>query len=131
MTTFRAQVTRDGKYWLIYIPEIGKHTQARNLAEVTPIAQDLIALWLEIPTTSVAIHPEIELPDGVYHHLEWANKYRAEAAQAQTEAAKEYRAAAATLRDAGLTYRDIGQVLDISHQRAAQLLEDTAAVDVA
>lgn len=124
VTTYRAQVSRDGKYWLIYIPEIDKYTQARNLGEVEEIARDLIALWLEVPPVSVAIHPEIELPDGVQHHLEWADKYRAEAAESQAAAAREYRAAATVLKQGGLTVRDIGHVLGVSHQRAQQLVED-------
>lgn len=123
VTTYRAQVSRDGKFWLVYIPEIDKYTQARNLGEVESMARDLIALWLEVEPATIAIHPEVELPAGVYEHLQWAEKYRAEAADSQAQAAKEYRLAAAELKSAGLTVRDIGKALRISHQRAQQLLD--------
>lgn len=123
VTTYRAQVSRDGKYWLVYIPEIDKYTQARNLGEIESMARDLISLWLEVAPETIDIHPEIELPAAVQQHLQWADKYRAEAAQSQAEAAKEYRLAAVELKSAGLTVRDIGKALGVSHQRAQQLVD--------
>lgn len=123
VTTYRANVTRDGKYWLVHVPDIDKYTQARNLAEVEDMARDLIALWLEVPPATIAVHADIELPAVVSQHLQWADKYREEAAEAQASAAREYRAAAAELRAAGLTVRDVGKALGVSHQRAQQLLE--------
>lgn len=122
MTTYQANASRDGKYWLVHIPEINKYTQARNLAEVEPMARDLIALWLEIAPDSFDVTPHVELPVSASHHLELAAKYRREAAEAQAEAAREYRGAALALRAEGLTVRDIGAALGVSFQRAQQLI---------
>lgn len=47
MTVYHAQVSRDGKYWLVHVPEIGKYTQARNLGEVDAMARDLIAIMTD------------------------------------------------------------------------------------
>jgi len=122
MTTYQAKVSRDGRYWLVHIPEIDKYTQARNLAEVEPMARDLISLWLEIEPDTFEIVLQVDLSAEVCHHLDLAMKYRQEAVEAQAEAAREYRAAALTLRAEGLTVRDVGAALGVSFQRAQQLI---------
>lgn len=128
MTTYTAIAKPAGKYWLIRIlgfgssPEDGVPAHARNLAEVEPMARDLIAVWSEVAKDSFRIELVIELPDPVRHHLNLARKYADAAAHAQAVAAAERRAAARKLRALGLTMRDIGAALGISHQRAYQLL---------
>lgn len=122
MTTYTAVATHGERYWLVHIPELDQYTQARNLAEVEPMARDLIALLLETPANSFEIDVRVELPEEVRHHLELARKYSEDAARAQTESARERRAAARELKAIGLTVRDIGVALGISHQRAQQLL---------
>ncbi|MCV6992158.1 hypothetical protein H7I87_18315 [Mycobacterium timonense] len=118
-TAFTAVATRGDRYWLVHIPELDQYTQARNLAEVEPMARDLIALLNEIPDDSFHLDVRIELPEHVRHHLELARKYSEDAARAP---ARERRAAARELKARGLTVRDIGTALGISHQRAQQLL---------
>lgn len=121
-TAFTAVATRGDRYWLVHVPELDQYTQARNLAEVEPMARDLIALLKEIPDDSFQLDVRIELPEHVRHHLELARKYSEDAARAQAESARERRAAARGLKARGLTVRDIGTALGISHQRAQQLL---------
>ncbi|WP_139803397.1 hypothetical protein [Mycobacterium avium] len=121
-TAFTAVATRGDRYWLVHIPELDQYTQARNLAEVEPMARDLIALLKEIPDDSFHLAIRIELPEHVRHHLELARKYSEDAARAQAESARERRVAARELKARGLTVRDIGTALGISHQRAQQLL---------
>jgi predicted RNase H-like HicB family nuclease len=120
--TYRAVVNHGERYWLVYIPEIDRYTQARTLAEVEPIARDLIALWFEVPESSFDIDIQVQLPDGVGHHLQLAAKYTEDAAHAQAAAAAERRAAARAPKAEGLTVRDIGAALGVSHQRAQQLV---------
>lgn len=122
MKTYHANASRDGRFWLVHIPEIGQYTQGRNLAEVEPMARDLIALWLEIPADTVHVEVHVELPKDVRHHLELAAKHAADSAHAQAEAARERRLAARQLKAKGLTVRDIGAALGISYQRAQQLV---------
>lgn len=121
MTTYQAKASRDGKYWLVHVPEIDKYTQARNLAEVEPMARDLIALWLEVDPTSFDVAPKLELPEEVERHLALAAEAREQAACANAAAAREYRQAALALRERGLTVRDVGAALGVSFQRAQQL----------
>jgi DNA-directed RNA polymerase specialized sigma24 family protein len=122
MNTYSAVASRDGRFWLVHIPELDKYTQARNLVEVEPMARDLIALLLDVPEDSFQLGIKVELPDSVRHHMELAAKLRDEAAHAQAEAASEYRAAANELKADGLTVRDIGKALGVSHQRVQQLV---------
>lgn len=122
MKSYHAVATRDGKYWVVHIPELGHYTQARNIPEVDVMARDLIALVLGVPPDSFQVEREIDLPDNVRHHLELADKYAGEAAWFQSEAATERRFAAREMKAAGMTVRDIGAALGISHQRAQQLI---------
>ncbi|EUA17376.1 hypothetical protein I552_0577 [Mycobacterium xenopi 3993] len=82
-TAFTAVATRGDRYWLVHIPELDQYTQARNLAEVEPMARDLIALLNEIPDDSFHLDVRIELPEHVRHHLELARKYSEDAARAR------------------------------------------------
>jgi hypothetical protein len=66
------------------------------------------------------------LPKSVQDHLARAEKLREQSDLAKSQAAEESRAAVRELVDAGPPLRDIGQLLGISHQRAAQLATDTA-----
>lgn len=43
MTTYRATATREGKWWMIRIPEIDGLTQARRLEQAEEMAREYIA----------------------------------------------------------------------------------------
>lgn len=128
MTTYTAIASRDEGEWHVRIPRLGNHpeddlhTQARNLTEVELMARDLIALWLEVAKGSFDVDVKVELPAAVQKHLQGAAKLRDQAAKAQAEATDEYRAAARELKSDGLTVRDIGIALNVSYQRAYQLI---------
>ncbi|WP_237155319.1 HicB family toxin-antitoxin system [Mycobacteroides abscessus] len=122
MTTYHAVASRDTKYWLVHVPEIDKYTQARALAEVEPMARDLIALWLEIPEDSFDVVTQIKLPPLVQSLLDKAAEHRETAQEFNSLAASEYRQAASELKNRGLTVRDVGMALGVSHQRAQQLV---------
>jgi hypothetical protein len=42
--TYRVDVERDGRFWLIHVPAVERWTQARNVREIEPMARDLIAI---------------------------------------------------------------------------------------
>lgn len=123
VTTYTARVRRDGRFWLIHVPEVDRSTQARHLREVEDMARDLIALMDDIPEDSFDLDVQTELPEDIAQELGIAVKLRERAARDQHDAAAHVRAAAAKLHDQGLTYRDIGQALGVSHQRAKQLVD--------
>ena len=124
---YTAVAERDGKYWFIRIPQLGKNpeglpAQARQLSEIEPMARDLIAVYLDVPEDSFDVEVEIELPEPVRRHLDTARRLADEAADALTNSARARRQAAIELRALGMTVRDIGAALGVSHQRAQQLL---------
>jgi hypothetical protein len=116
-------VERDGKYWLVHVvgPGFDHYTQAKSLAQVTPMAADLVAAVTGQAVGSFDIQVEVGLPGDAQAHIGKARKLRQAAAAAQHEAADEAKAAAKELATAGLTFRDIGAVLGVSYQRAHQL----------
>ena len=120
-----AQLTRDGRFWLVHVPEIDQYTQARSVREAPDMARDLTAVWLDIPIDNVEFTGlTIELPDDVRTDIEHAAELREAALKANQESAAAVRAAALKLRDNGLTVRDIGAALDVSYQRAHQLISN-------
>ena len=119
---YAVSVTREGKWWMVHVPDIDGLTQARRLDETAAMATSLIAVTLGIPAAAVHITVTVDLPDSVTTHIGRAAALRATAAQAQGDAAKEIRAAATELKSAGLPLRDIGEVLGVSYQRAHQLV---------
>jgi len=122
MNTYTARVERDGRLWLIHVPEIDRYTQARNLREVETMARDLVAVMLDVEPDSFDLVVEVVLPENVREHVAAAERLRAESTRANAAAAEEARAAARGLAAAGLPVRDIGIALGVSHQRAHQLL---------
>jgi hypothetical protein len=126
--TYHAEVDRDGKFWRVRVPEVGRTTQARNLREVEPMARDLIAIMDDIPEDSFKLNVRITLPEEIQAELERSAALRAEAARAQSEAAQLSRHAAALLHNQGLPLRDVGQALGVSFQRAKQLVDEAEKI---
>lgn len=46
--TYHAQVSRDGQFCLIYVPEVDRYTQAQSWSEVEATARDLVAVMDEV-----------------------------------------------------------------------------------
>lgn len=120
MKTFHAEVSRDGKFWLIRIPEIGRSTQALRYRDVRPMAAELIEIMGE--TEEFQLEVTVALPSAVEDHLARAEVLRAEAAQKNSEAAIESRAAVRELLSQGLSQREAGEILGLSFQRVNQLV---------
>lgn len=53
--TYTVQVARDGKSWLLEVPELGIAGQAWRLADAEAEATDLIAAHLEVPRSEIQI----------------------------------------------------------------------------
>jgi hypothetical protein len=56
MSSFDIDVTRDGGWWMVHIPELGGRTQARYPREVEPMAREYIAISTGTPIDQVAIN---------------------------------------------------------------------------
>ncbi|EQD47326.1 hypothetical protein B1A_14362, partial [mine drainage metagenome] len=58
--TYKATVTREDRWWMVRIPEIGGLTQARRLSEAKSMARSLVAITLDIPADCFDIDVEVE-----------------------------------------------------------------------
>lgn len=123
MSTYTAEVSRGERYWVVYVREVDRVTQARNLAEVQPMARDLIAIMDGVDAESVELVVHTDMPGAAAEHWQQAKELREVAERTTIQAAEESRRAAKELADAGVTVRDIGQLLGISFQRAGQLVQ--------
>ena len=56
MSSFDIDVTRDGGWWMVHIPELGGLTQARYPREVELMAREYIAVSTGMPIDQVAIN---------------------------------------------------------------------------
>jgi predicted RNase H-like HicB family nuclease len=122
MKTYEVTAERDGKFWFARIPELDGVTQGRSLAEVPIMASDYIALVTGQPEAAFTVRVRVLVPREIEQHLARARELRETESRARTEAAAEIRAAARSLHESGFTMREIGQTLEVSHQRAHQLV---------
>lgn len=121
VTTYHAEVTRDGRSWLIRIPEIGRSTQALRYRDVPAMASDLIEIMTGLGTDDYDLRLQVRLPTAVRDHLARAEVLRDEAARKNAEAAAESRAAVRELLAQGVSQREAGRLLEMSFQRVNQL----------
>lgn len=113
MDRYHVVVSRGGKFWFVQVRDLPMGmTQARRIAEVEPMARDLIASLLDIPPDSfeLTIRFEGDLAD----HAAVAIEARAAARAATERAEAEAREAARYLVDQGLAVRDAAALLQVS-----------------
>ncbi|GLY67266.1 hypothetical protein [Amycolatopsis taiwanensis] len=125
MKTYHADVTRDGKFWLIRVREIDRSTQALRYKDVAAMASDLIEIMEDLHNDEYDLHLNVHLPPSVKDHQARAEVLRAEAQRKQAEAAAENRAAVQELLALGLSQREAGDVLGVSFQRVSQLAKSS------
>jgi DNA-directed RNA polymerase specialized sigma subunit len=123
--TYHAEVTRDGKFWLIRVPEIGRSTQALRYKDVATMASELIEIMEGIRGDEYDLHLKVRLPNSVTDHQARAEVLREEAQRKQAEAAAEHRAAVQELLALGVSQREAGEVLGMSFQRVSQLAKSS------
>lgn len=124
-TKYTAHVRRDGRWWMVEVPQIDGLTQARRLGEAGLMARELVAITLDIPVDEVEVEVVVSTIGDVDVRaaLERIEEKRAEAARIERQATDGTRALASALRGEGVALRDIGTVLGVSHQRIDQILK--------
>ena len=124
MKTYIANVTRDGKWWMVAIPEINGLTQARRLSEAETMAREYIALSLDLPPDEVVVVPVVENVGevDVVTALAEIRRTRDEAAALEAETRIKAEQLAKRLAAASIPVRDIGTMMGVSFQRAHQLV---------
>ncbi|ALG14154.1 hypothetical protein AOZ06_51320 [Kibdelosporangium phytohabitans] len=121
LKTFHAEVTRDGKFWLIRIPELDRATQALRYKDVPAMANDLVEIMTGLTVDDYDLRVKVHLPTEVQDHLARAEVLRDEARLKTSEAARESRAAVRELLAKGLSQREASELLGMSFQRVNQL----------
>jgi predicted RNase H-like HicB family nuclease len=117
-------VTREGRWWMIHIPELDGVTQARRVSEIELMAREYIAVTLDVKLSDV----DVSLSYGDVGGISVGEKValirhdKEAAAQLEAEAAHEAAELAKGLASADVPLRDIGALLGVSHQRAHQLV---------
>lgn len=121
---YKVEVTREGRWWMVYVPEIDQLTQARRVAEIVPQAESLIAISTDQPLTDIAVRVVSITVPGLGdvaargHALVDARNAAAHATEAAQHDAAEY---ARELGDAGVPVRDTAELLHVTAQRVSQL----------
>lgn len=127
--TYRLNVAREGKWWIVDAPDVDCRTQARTLTEVEEMGRDLIAGALGVDAALVEVDIQIEQPADVAECLSEAMDRDREAQAAVASAARGRRQAARTLREIyGMSAIDAARVLGVSRGRLYQLLDEREKV---
>lgn len=125
MSHYTAIVTREGKWWMVRVPEIDGLTQARRLGEAELMARELIAVSQDVPLEGVHVEVRLASVGGLSNVAERVAEiasHREEAAELERQATRDATALAKALSDRDIPVRDVGAILGVSHQRAHQLL---------
>jgi hypothetical protein len=122
--TYDAIVTREGKWWMVAIPELDGLTQARRLAEAEDMAREYIAVTRDLPLDQVSVNVTV----GNVNQIDVAEALAEITKQRQTAAALDIQARnsaeelAKRLAAEKIPVRDIGTMMGVSFQRAHQLV---------
>lgn len=119
--THTAIVRRDGRWWLVDVPELDVTGQARTVAEAESVAREIIGLVLDKNADTVAVSLVVEMPAEARQAWEESKAREITAQASSQEAARLARQAVQMLRADGFTFRDAGVALGISPQRVQQL----------
>lgn len=119
---YHARATREGRWWIITIPELEAVTQARNVREIDEMARGAIAALTNVDEDQVSVSVTIGLPDLAASAWKEAEALQAEADAASKRAAELRRTAVKNLlTEARLTQAEAGRLLGLSYQRIQQL----------
>ncbi|MCF4006137.1 hypothetical protein L1O03_02955 [Corynebacterium uropygiale] len=126
MTHVDATVTRDGRWWLVKVPEYDIVGQAARLAEAEDVAREITALWLEIPEEDVSVTLTLALDKDIEETLYKASEEEQQARDLAAHAARMRGKAVRQLLDTGMAQVEAAQLLGISRQRVTQLVKASA-----
>jgi hypothetical protein len=124
MHTYDITVERDGRWWMITVPEIDQVTQARRITEIEDMARSLVAISTDAPLTDIAVHiRSISIPTlgdvaSTAHHIEGQRK---EVRRLEAKTAEATQQFAVDLTNRGIPVRDVAALLGVSPQRVSQL----------
>ena len=123
---FEAVATREGKWWIVTVPELDAVTQARHVRDIGDMATGLISALLDLDDESIHVSVTLELPDSVAAvWSEAATLHERAVADEKRSSALRRQAVRELLTSAGLSQTDAAQVLGLSSQRVQQLAQQS------
>lgn len=126
-TTYALEVSREGRWWIIYVPELDQHTQASRLSEVETMGRDLVAVMRDVEPDAFDVDVRISGPEAAIANWREAERLEAVAREQSNEAARVRRSAVQALRGEHISADDSATLLGISRARVYQLLEKESA----
>jgi len=118
---YAAVAHKEGRWWLVDVPDLDVTGQARSVSEVETVAREIIGLVLDVEPNTVDVIVTVQLPDEIEYVWKQAKATEA-VAQANSQAAAILaRQAVSALRADGYTCREASMALGISPQRVQQL----------
>lgn len=123
--TYEATATREGRWWIIRIPELDAVTQARTVHEIDTMAKGLVTALLDLDEDEADVAVAIELPASVTSAWQQADELQSRADSDSRKAGALRRGVVRELLDdEHLTQSDAGALLGLSYQRIQQLAKD-------
>lgn len=122
--TFTATAHRDGQWWVVQCDQHpGALSQVARLDQAAEHQREAIAFVADVDESEVEVEVHAILDGDLDAELEEASRLVEQAKQAEVEAGVKRRHIAQRLAEEGLTVRDIGMVMQVSYQRAHQLVK--------
>jgi hypothetical protein len=121
---YKIQIERDGRWWMVHIPELDGLTQARRLSEAELMGREWIAVSTGTPLNDVTVNvTSITVPGmgDVQRIADDLIHLRELAAQADRDAQNMASSFVDELTAAEVPVRDAGELLHLSPQRISQL----------
>ena len=118
-----AYAERHEGWWIITVPEIkGLFTQTRRLDQIEAMVKDAASLLTDQPEDAFTVTVIPKLLEETTAKIRALKEAKERLRESEVALATVNREVAPELAAQGLTVRDIGSILDISYQRAAQLI---------
>ena len=126
MTAYTVNAYREGDWWALEVPDAEVFTQCRRLDQAATVAREAIALKYDVPEDDILIGDvNAEIGDDITALRTESRQKALAAEEASRQAAASARHVVAEIRSRGYSLRDTATMLNLSHQRVAQLEADT------
>lgn len=123
--SLEATATRDGRWWLVRIPELDAIGQARTVRDIQPVATEVAALHLKIPRGAVDVRVHVRVSEEAEQLWEQALQLEYEARALQQRAAELRRDAVRRARADGYKLDAAAAAFGVTPARVQQLAAES------
>lgn len=121
MTHIVATVARDGRWWVVNVPEYDITGQAARLSDAEDVAREITALWLDVPEDDISVTVTRVLAEDIAEAMRTATEEENRARTLAAHAATIRGQAVRELLGTGMAQGEAAELLGVSRQRVAQL----------